>query len=690
MFFQKLKVDTGFPAPLGATVYPTGVNFSIFSHHGEKIVLCFFNRFGYETHHIPMDRTDDIWHVFVHDVKPGQLYGYRVYGAYDPQNGHLFNGHKLLLDPAAKLLTDAIVFHPTQLPYIAGHRKREFSFSKSDSAPFVPKCVVVDDSLYSVSKSTKPKIPYENTIIYEAHTKGFTFKKTDIPKRVRGTVAGLGHPKTIAYLQNLGITSIELLPIAAFNTPDYLLDKGLTNYWGYDPICFMAPQSTYLSSCKLEEIKNTVQAYHAAGMEVLLDVVFNHTGEGGYMGPLLSYRGIDNASYYRLMPDDPRYYVDDTGCGNTFNLSHRAALQMTVQSLRYWAEVFDIDGFRFDLAVTLGRNEENNFTQQADFFTVLQNDPVLSKVKLIAEPWDLGPDGYQLGNFPLSFSEWNGQFRDTTRRFWKGDTGHANALRLQMTQAQTQSKQKKNPVFKKINFITAHDGMTLFDLVSYNNKHNDANQEQNRDGTDANYSWNSGAEGHTKNAAVLTFRLRRMRAMMATLLLSNGVPMILAGDESLRTQYGNNNAYCQDNKLSWFRWNKTKKAEKDFFDFTRKMILFRKKYPAFISLLVKAPDKYRTGKIVALKPDGTPMGDSDWQAFVRSFALYVKDERNKTLYYIILNASDFRLGYKTPPHPKKVQWKMILDTSETIEKLTIKRNYFDVPEWSVMVLQGSY
>ncbi len=689
MFLQKLKVDAGFPSPLGATVFEAGVNFSIYSHHAEKIVLCFFNRFGYETHHIPMNRTEDIWHVFVRDIHAGQLYGYRVYGPYDPQNGHLFNGHKLLLDPAAKQLTGPVLFHETQLPYIVGHKKREFSFSRLDSAPFMPKCIVTDENAYRVFKSTKPFIPYEKTIIYETHVKGFTIKKEDIPRRVRGTFAGLAHPKTVAYLKNLGITSVELLPIAAFNTPEHLLDLRLTNYWGYDPICFMAPQSTYLSTEKLVEIKNMVQAYHEAGIEVLLDVVYNHTGEGGYMGPLLSYRGIDNASYYRLMPDEPRYYMDDTGCGNTFNLAHPAALQITVQALRYWAEIFDIDGFRFDLAVTLGRNGENTYTPDAAFFKVLQKDAVLSKVKLIAEPWDLGPNGYQLGNFPPFFSEWDGQFRDTTRQFWKGDMGQAGAMLHQMTKPLTGSRKGKHQVLKKVNFITAHDGFTLYDLVSYNNKHNDANKEQNRDGSNANFSWNSGTEGHTNNPTVMAFRLRRMRAMLATLFLSNGIPMLLGGDEMLRSQYGNNNAYCQDNKISWLHWKTTQKARADMYAFVERLIHFRRDHPDLMALLIQAPEHFQEGLITALKPDGTPMSETDWQAFVRCFSIYLKDEKNKTFYNIILNAADVSIDYKTPAHDEKIKWKLMFETSETIDKLSVRRGHFEVPAWCVMVLKGT-
>ncbi len=690
MFSQKLKTDIGFPSPLGASIHDKGVNFSLYSHHAEKVVLCFFNSWGYETHHISMNRTEDIWHVFVHNIKAGQLYGYRVYGPYDPINGHLFNGHKLLLDPAAKQITGPILFHGTQLPYIIGHKKREFSFSKSDSAPFTPKCIVVNETDYKQPKSTKPFIPYEKTIIYETHVKGLTIKNPNLPKRVRGTFAGLSHPSTLHYLKTLGVTTIELLPIAAFNTSEHLLNLGMTNYWGYDPVCFMAPHTSYLSSRNLQEIKTMVQAYHSAGIEILLDVVFNHTGEGGYMGPLLSYRGIDNASYYRLMPNEARYYIDDTGCGNTFNLSHPAALQITLQALRYWAEIFDIDGFRFDLAVTLGRNGDNNYTPDAAFFKVLQKDAVLSKVKLISEPWDLGPNGYQLGNFPSFFSEWDGEFRDVTRRFWKGDLGQAHTMFYHMTKPIIGEKKGKNLVLKKINFITAHDGFTLYDLVSYNYKHNDGNKEQNRDGNDANYSWNSGVEGHTKKQDILNFRIQRIKAMLATLFLSNGTPMLLGGDENLHTQNGNNNAYCQDNKISWKQWNTTKKIHLDFFDFVRELIHIRGSNPELINLLIHAHENHQENHITALRPDGIPMGETDWHGYVRSFSFYVKDEKKELYYYIILNASDTDIEYKTPEHTQKIKWKIILDTSKENNYPTIKKKSLLVSAWSFILLKGTY
>ncbi len=689
MFLKKLKVDIGFPAPLGATPQKNGVNFSIFSHSAEKIVLCLFNSWGYETYHIPMNRSEDIWHVFVQGISPGQLYGYRVYGPYDPKNGLWFNGHKLLLDPAAKQITEPIFFHESQLPYIAGHSKREFSFSTLDSAPFVPKCVVVDDTLLRVPRTTRPYINDKDTIIYETHVKGTTIKNEAIPKRIRGTFEGLAHPKTISYLKNLGITTVELLPIAAFNTPEHLLNLRLNNYWGYDPVCLMAPHTSYLSEANLLEIKNMIQAYHTNGMEVILDVVYNHTGEGGYMGPLLSYRGIDNLSYYRFVPEEPRYYLDDTGCGNTLNLAHPATLQLTIQALRYWAEVFDIDGFRFDLAVTLARNGENVYTPDAAFFKVLQKDTVLSKIKLIAEPWDLGPNGYQLGNFPSFFSEWDGEFRDTTRRFWKGDMGQAQAMFHHLTKSIVGEQTEKNAILRKVNFITAHDGFTLYDLVSYNDKHNLPNKEQNRDGNNANFSWNSGIEGTTNNPTILNFRIRRIRAMIATLLLSNGIPMILGGDEKLRSQDGNNNAYCQDNKISWLSWGKPNNFEQNIFNFIQKVIHLRKENKELISLLIQAPTLLKEKNMYALKPDGTQMETSDWHGYVRCFSIYIKDNKNNLRYNLILNASDFNLEYKIPNEDMSAKWKMILDSSETIKKFSIQNGSFNAPSWGLLLLKGA-
>lgn len=672
MFHREVQIQTGFPDPMGATVMDGGVNFAVYSKNAKQVVLCLFSHFNRETHHIPMNRTGDVWHVFVKKLKAGKKYGYRVYGDYDPTRGLWFNFHKLLLDPCAKQITAPIMFHASQLPYVVDHKKREMSYSTVNSAPFMPRCVVIDDAKIKPAKSTKPHIPWEKTVIYETHVKGFTHTKKNISRRSRGTFAGLGMARTTAYLKDLGVTAVELLPVYAFNTSDMLINKQLSNYWGYDPVCFMAVQPTYLATGQVEEIKKTVQALHAEGLEVILDVVYNHTGEGGYMGPLLSFRGLDNGTYYRLMPNDARYYMDDTGCGNTFDMSNPVALKLAIQSLRYWAEVFDIDGFRFDLAVTLGRGADNEFNPKAAFFKALKADPILSQVKLIAEPWDLGPNGYQLGNFPPFMAEWNGAFRDIARRFWKGDMGQAGALVDQMTKPLTAPKKE---ILKKVNFITAHDGFSLYDLVSYNFKHNDANKEQNRDGTDVNYSWNSGTEGHTSNPIILDFRFRRMKAMIATLLFGNGVPMILSGDEVMRTQWGNNNAYAQDSKVSWFHWKRTKANEDKMHDFVREVIALRTRMGEFDKT---APD-------VALRPDGTPMMLEDWQSYVRSFALLMKA---KSTYYFVFNASDMEMTYKVPKLDKVVKWQLVLDSSQTVTSLTMQRGKFTVPSWSVMVLKG--
>ncbi len=681
MFLRKIKISPGTPYPLGATVGESGVNFSLFSHHAEKVVLCLFNRREHETHHIPLYRSNDIWHVFVHKIYDGQLYGYRVYGPYDPNAGHLFNHHKLLLDPMAKQITKPVVFHPSQLPYIFGHKKSYLSFSTINSAPFMPKCVVVD--IPKIEKSTKPYLNWQETVIYETHVKGMTKKRKDIPRKIRGTFAGLASNKVISYLQTLGVTSLEVLPIYAFNKSQHLVEKGLSNYWGYDPVCFMAPQPNYLRKNQLSEIKKMVQDYHMAGMEVILDVVYNHSGEGGFMGALLSCRGIDNASYYRLIPNEQQYYLDDTGCGNTFDLSNPAVSDMVIQSLLYWTEVFDIDGFRFDLAVTLSRDSENQFDPQSVFFKRLKETPALSEIKLIVEPWDLGPNGYQLGNFPPIFAEWNGFFRDTVRRFWKGDMNQAGVLFEQITKPLVTSDKS---IKKKINFITVHDGFSLYDLVSYNFKHNDSNQEQNRDGSDSNWSWNSGTEGHTNNPDILDFRTRRMRAMLATLFLSNGTPMILSGDEIMRTKWGNNNTYCQDNSLSWFPWKPFSKEEQHMYAFIAQLTQFQKQNP-----LLKKMMTFNTNNqfIIAFKPNGQPMTEEDWLIYVRCFAFCVKDSKSEFIYFIVLNASETDQVYKIPKFKSNIRWNMILETSRSLENFIMIRRTFTVPAWSVMVLKGT-
>lgn len=480
------------------------------------------------------ERTDEVWHVYLPDVQPGQLYGYRVFGPYDPERGHRFNHNKLLLDPYAKSITGPLVFNETMQGYRSGSPKADMSFDRRDSAPFVPKCRVVDDT-FSWNGDKAPQTPWSETIIYESHLKGFTFRNPEIDEQIRGTFAGMGAPQAVDYLKNLGITAVELLPIQAFFTGNHLLKAGLHNYWGYDPVSYFAPHPPYMAGQSLDEIKNMIRVFHDAGIEVFMDVVYNHTGEGNQMGVTLSFRGIDNAVYYRLRRDNPRYYEDTTGCGASFNVEHPRVIQLVMDSLRYWVEQMHVDGFRFDLAPTLARTG-TGFTNTAGFLTAVQQDPVLQRVKMIAEPWDVGLGGYQVGAFPPGWSEWNDRFRDTIRLFWKGDKGQIGNMASRLTgSSETFGYRGRHP-WTSVNFVTAHDGFTLNDLVSYNEKHNEANAENNKDGTNDNRSWNSGVEGETGNPVIQDLRYKRMRAMAATLLLSLGVPMISAGDEFCRTQ----------------------------------------------------------------------------------------------------------------------------------------------------------
>ena len=689
MFAQKLKLQEGRPFPLGATPDEKGVNFALFSKHAEKVALCLFNALGNETHHIPlMGRTGDIFHVYVEGLKAGQRYGYRVAGPYDPENGHRFNPHKLLLDPAAKMITKPIRYHKSQMGYQIGSPIADLSYSQTNSASSMPKNIVCDTKKLQDRFSTKPETPWRHTIIYEAHLKGFTFQNQEISEHIRGTFAGMAAPKVVSYLKSLGITAVELLPTAAFFTGGFLEDKGLTNYWGYDPICFMAPQPSYMASKRLQEIQTMVRAFHEAGIEVLLDVVFNHTGEGNEMGPTLCFRGIDNASYYRLVPDNKRYYMNETGCGNELNMDCPAVVSLVTESLRHWTETFDIDGFRFDLATTLGRTGDGGFSKDAPFFKALQNDEVLKNVKLIAEPWDMGLGGYQLGNFPSYFADWNDRFRDTMRQFWKGDFGQGYGVYAQFTGLDFCHLDGEKSNWRRVNFITAHDGFTLNDLVSYNSKHNEANGEDNRDGNDNNLSWNSGVEGATKDANILDFRLRRAKAMMATLLLANGVPMIVAGDECLRTQNGNNNAYAQDNKISYFVWKNISTYGNQMRDFVKSVLQMRHDYPFFRALkfpMMPEDDvPYKERLLLPLRPDGKIMRPDDFKAEIRTVALWLRDEDNA--FYLIFNALDTPITYKFP-HFKKGEWTPLLDTGGDS---VMTQDDITVGAWSFAVLKKEH
>ncbi|MDQ6912958.1 MAG: glycogen debranching protein GlgX, partial [Verrucomicrobiota bacterium] len=578
-----LKVWLGYPYPLGATWLGNGVNFAIFSENATSVDLCLFDQLDspQESVRIPItEHTDQVWHIFLPDVRPGQLYGFRVSGPYEPERGLRFNSSKLLLDPYAKAIAGDIQWSDEMFPYVVGSENGDQDFR--DNAWAMQKSVVIDNS-FNWDGDKPPRRPLNESIIYEMHVKGFSRLCPDVPEQLRGTYAGVGSAAAIKYLTDLGVTAVELLPVHAFVQDKILTDKGLTNYWGYNSIGFFAPEAKYSGSGHLgeqvKEFKSMVRNLHAAGIEVILDVVYNHTGEGNHMGPTLSFRGVDNSAFYWLSPEDPRFYMDFTGTGNTFNLLHTRTLQLVMDSLRYWVLEMHVDGFRFDLASTLAR-DRNGVNKLHAFFEIIHQDPVLSQTKLIAEPWDVGDGGYQVGNFPVLWAEWNGKYRDAIRSFWKGDEGRIGEMAYRLTGSPDLYQHNGRRPYASINFITAHDGFTLNDLVSYNDKHNEANGENNNDGDNNNHSWNHGVEGPTDDPETNALRARQRRNMLVTLLLSQGVPMICAGDEWARTQKGNNNAYCQDNEISWLNWEHSEE-QKDLLEFTKKLIQLRREHPVF-------------------------------------------------------------------------------------------------------------
>ncbi|MGB8623785.1 MAG: glycogen debranching protein GlgX, partial [Paracoccaceae bacterium] len=593
---------------LGANFDGDGVNFAVFSQNATRMELCLFSETGEETHRLPLpEREGDVWHGYVPGLRPGQRYGLRAHGPYRPEEGHRFNPNKLLIDPYAKRLAGDLRWSDRLMGYNVGARNADLSFDTQDSAADMPKGVV-EDPAFSWGEDPRPRTPLAETVIYEAHVKGLTRLHPEV--ELPGTYLGLASDPMLEHLTRLGITAIELLPVHAFLNDRFLRQRGLTNYWGYQTLGFFAPDTRYLSTDGIAEFQIMVARLHAAGIEVILDVVYNHTCEGNHLGPTLAYRGLDNRSYYRLEAD-PRYYVNDTGTGNTLNVDHPMVLRMVMDSLRYWVEVMHVDGFRFDLCATLGRTDAG-FDPGAAFFDAIRQDPVLSGVKLIAEPWDIGPGGYQLGAFPPPFSEWNDRFRDGVRRFWRGDAGLAADLADRLTGSALQFDHSGRPATSSVNFVTAHDGFTLQDVVSYSAKHNAANKEDNRDGHDENFSDNMGGEGPTDDPAIRAARARRKRNMMATLLLSQGTPMILAGDELGNTQRGNNNAYCQDNETSWIDWAA---ADTDFLAFTRRLVAFRKDHPILRQkLFLHSRERAIDGlaDLFWLRPDGAEMTEPDW------------------------------------------------------------------------------
>lgn len=621
----------GVPFPQGATWDGKGTNFSLFAESADDVELCLFKspRSTGETDRIRLkQRTTGVWHCYLPDVGPGQLYGYRIYGPYEPEQGRRFNPNKILLDPYAKAIGRSVQWHDSLFGYTLGHPDEDLSFDQRDSAPYAPLACVVDSS-FDWEGDTQLNRPWHETIIYETHVKGFTMRHPGVEKSIRGTYAGLSSKAAINHLVHLGITAVELMPVHHFLQDRHLLESGRSNYWGYNTLNFFTPEPSYSSrktpGGAIREFKEMVKRLHAAGIEVILDVVYNHTAEGNHMGPTLSFRGIDNTAHYRLVEGNERYYMDYTGCGNTLNMVHPHSLRLLMDSLRYWVTEMHVDGFRFDLASALAR-ELHEVDQLGAFFDTIYQDPTLATIKLIAEPWDLGEGGYQVGNFPVGWTEWNGIYRDSVRRFWKGDSGTSSEAATRFAGSADLYESSRRKPSASINFITAHDGFTLRDLVSYNEKHNDANGEDGRDGSDDNLSWNCGVEGETDDPGVLALRARQQRNMLATLLFSQGVPMISGGDEIGRTQSGNNNGYCQDNEISWHDWNLSEE-QKDLLDFTRKVVWIRRHHPNLRRHSYKHDDPSVGPVSYSLewfRTDGQPMTDQDWsESWVQAMGMFL-------------------------------------------------------------------
>jgi isoamylase len=675
-----MRVWPGLPYPLGATWDGRGVNFALFSEHAEGVELCLFSEDGgKETKRIAFSEyTDEVWHAYLPDVRPGQLYGYRVAGPYAPLKGHRFNHHKLLLDPYAKSVVGDLIWKDAHFGYKIGHRDADLSFDTRNNARWMPKCRVVDTA-FTWGEDRPPRTEWHASIIYEMHVKGFTQRHPEVPQAFRGTVAGLSEPASVDHLVKLGVTAIELLPIQLFLDDRHLIERGVRNYWGYNTLGFFAPDPRYLTSKYLGEFKTFVQVMHSAGIEVIMDVVYNHTAEGNQLGPTLSFRGIDNASYYHLVQDNPRYYMDFTGCGNVFDLRHPRVLQLVMDSLRYWVSEMHVDGFRFDLASTLAREAHGVFDNHCGFLDAMRQDPVLTVVKLIAEPWDIGEGGYRLGGFPAGWAEWNDRYRDTVRRFWKGDEAQISELATRLTGSADLFDSHGRCPWASVNFVTAHDGFTLADTVSYNHKHNEANLEDNRDGTDNNHSWNCGVEGPTDDPDVQALRLRQRRNLMATLLLSQGVPMLVMGDEVGRTQGGNNNAYCQDSEISWFDWDKIDEDDRDFSAFVTRMIDLRRRH------IVLHRSKFFHAKYIPgtqirdvtwLKPDGSEFIASDWKdSSAKCLGYLIRGEAGELhltplgevqpddSFFMAFNAFHETVDWTLPAIEVDAAWRLLVDTA---------------------------
>lgn len=653
-------MEAGSPNKLGAAFDGEGTNFALFSAHAERVELCLFDDKGHEVERVELpEYSDEIWHGYLPGITPGQLYGYRVHGPYRPEDGHRFNPNKLLIDPYAKSLVGSIQWNDAHFGYKLHDEAKDLSFDERDSAPFTPKCEVADTA-FDWGKDIRPEVPWDRTIFYETHVQGYTMLHPAVPEDIRGTFDGLSHKAVVDHIKALGVTSVELLPIHAFLDDQHLEAKGLKNFWGYNSIAFFAPMSRYAGRgeksgrARLASFKHLVRTFHNAGIEVILDVVYNHTAEGNELGPTLSFKGIDNLSYYRTMPNQHRYYINDTGTGNTVNTSHPRVLQMVTDSLRYWVEECHVDGFRFDLGTILGR-EPGGFDPRGGFFDAVNQDPTLRQVKLIGEPWDIGPGGYQVGGFPSGWAEWNDKYRDTVRDYWKGGAPMGDFAARVLGSGDVYDQRGRRP-WATVNFIAAHDGFTLHDLVSYNEKHNEANGEDNKDGHSDNRSYNYGAEGETDDQGIVATRERQKRNFLATLLFSHGTPMILAGDEFGRTQQGNNNGYCQDSEISWVNWDLNKNNQK-LLAFTQKLVKLRAENP------ILRRSSFRDGMIIEwINPNGGPQTDEAWRdpgADCIGLKLQTKDGASA---FLIFNSHDGVVPFTLPNRAGDRPWTVKIDT----------------------------
>jgi len=664
-----MRLTAGTFSRLGASWDGRGTNFALFSANAEKVELCLFDNQGrreLERIELP-ERTEDIWHGYLNDVTPGQLYGYRVHGRYEPERGHRFNPNKLLLDPYARRLAGRLVWSDAHFAFRVGSSREDLSFDRRDNARGMPKAVVVDEISNGSRREIRPSTSWEDTIIYEAHVKGLTQMRADVPPALRGTYAGLSCPGMIEHLKRLGVTAVELLPVHAFIDDRVLVEKKLVNYWGYNSISYFVPEPRYALDNPLDAFRTMVSRLHDAGIEVLLDVVYNHTAEGNHLGPTLSFRGIDNASYYWLSHENPRFYDDFTGVGNSVNLTHPRVLQMVMDSLRYWVEVCHVDGFRFDLATTLARSEAG-FDRNSAFFTAIRQDPVLASVRLVAEPWDLGMSGYQVGAFPSQWSEWNDRYRIAMRRYWSGEGSLIGEVSNRMTASSDLFNHDGRTQRASINHITVHDGFTLADLFSYNQKHNEANGEDNRDGSNDNHSNNCGHEGPTDDPAILALRNRLRKNQLACLMLAQGVPLLLAGDEAGNSQNGNNNAYCQDNETGWVDWQGLGRAGDDLVDFIGHLSELRRQFPQIRThhwLDGRRVDG--TYGVLWLTPAAEEMTESDWKFPEGRFLAYVLGavEQGQPPIFIVLNAAPEEIAFKLPKLPEYSSWRQVLNTAET-------------------------